>query len=206
MSRWLAAGVAVAIVTVLTAAALWPSAPPAARAQTSPDVRLRETPAPRSHTATGAEAVATRMTLQLSNATLQADRESLPDGADVTLLAQPTYVALPGAGANLLRISPAFTVTARDAGGRDIELSPAARLTFIQPSVEGASVLRLEGDSWRAVPAVKLGHALVVQPTRTGTYAVFAELPPDWPLRDDLLTAVALNAARLVVDDLATPP
>lgn len=206
MSRWLTAGVAVALITVLTAAALWPSAPPAARAQTAPDVRLRETPASRSPTPPGAESAATRTTLRLSNATLEAGRETLPDGADLTLLAQPTYVALPSAGPNLLRISPAFTVTARDAGGRDIDLSPAAQLTFIQPNVEGASVLRLEGDSWRAVRAVKLGHALIVQPTRVGTYAVFAELPPDWPLRDDLLTAVALNAARLVADDLVPNP
>ncbi|MDE2867217.1 MAG: hypothetical protein OXN91_01100 [Chloroflexota bacterium] len=46
----------------------------------------------------------------------------------------------------------------------------------------------------------------MVQPVSPGTYALFAELPPDWPLRNDLLTAVALNATRLVADDLATQP
>ena len=45
-----------------------------------------------------------------------------------------------------------------------------------------------------------------MQPATPGTYAVFAELPPDWPLRHDALAAVALNAARLVVDDLAAQP
>ena len=206
MSRWLTAGVAVALITVLTAAALWSASPPAARAQTAPDVRLRETPAPRPPTPPGAESAATRMTLRLSNATLEADRETLPDGADLTLLAQPTYVALPSAGPNLLRVSPPITITARDAGGRDIDLSPAARLTFTSQDAESASVYWLDGGAWRPVAAVTLGQALVVHPADPGTYAVFARLPPDWPLRHDMLTAVALNGARLVVDDLATPP
>lgn len=198
------AGAAAAFLVLLAVAALWPSAPPPARAQTAPDVRLRETPA--SSPSAGPGQRSTPLTLRLSSAMLEEDGRVLADGADVTLLAQPTYVALPGAGPNLLRISPAFTITARDAGGRDIELSAAARLTFTQPNAEGAGVFRLEGNAWRAVPAVKLGHALVVQPARTGTYAVFAELSHDWSLRNDMLTAVALNAARLVVDDLATRP
>lgn len=195
-----------ALMVLLAVAALWPSAPPPARAQTAPDVRLRETAATSPKPPAGARPAPEPITLRLSSATLDENSRALPPGADLTLLAQPTYVALPGAGPNLLRISPAFTVTARDAGGRDIELSPAARLTFIQPDAEGASVLRLEGDSWRAVPVVSLGHAVMVQPARPGTYAVFADLPPKWPLRNDLLTAVALNAARLVVDDLAPNP
>ena len=208
MRRWLTVGTFATVVALMTVAVLWPAAPSPASAQTAPDVRLRETPASLPDSGRGAEPSQGRvsLTLRLSSATLSEERRALGEGADVTLLAQPTYVALPGAGPNLLRVSPAFTVTARDAGGHDIELSPAARLTFIQPNAEGASVLRLEGDSWRAVPAVRLGHALIVQPARPGTYAVFAELPAYWPLRNDLLTAVALNAARLVVDDLATQP
>ena len=34
----------------------------------------------------------------------------------------------------------------------------------------------------------------------------FAERRPDWHLHEDMLTALALNAARLVVDDLLTGP
>ncbi|MCY3747891.1 MAG: hypothetical protein OXG64_01230 [Chloroflexi bacterium] len=208
MSRWLTSGMAVAVIVLLAAAANWSSRPAPARAQTAPDVRLRdaETGSASSSPSAGSADASAPLALRLSTATLVEDSRVLADGADVTLLAQPTYVALPGAAPNLLRISPAFTITARDASGRDIDLSPAARLTFIQPSAKSATVFRLERDAWHAVPAVTLGHALIVQPTRTGTYAVFAELPPDWPLRNDLLTAVALNAARLVVDDLATQP
>ena len=208
MSRWLTAGMAAAVIVLLAAAATWSSRPSPAKAQTAPDVRLRdaETGSASSDSSAGSVEAPAPLALRLSTATLEEDSRVVADGADVTLLAQPTYVALPGAGPNLLRISPAFTVTARDAGGRDIDLSPAARLTFIQPGVAGASVFRLERNAWHPVPAVKLGHALIVQPAGPGTFAVFAELPPDWPLRHDLLTAVALNAARLVVDDLATQP
>ena len=206
MTRRLPAVAGAALMVLLAVAALWPSAPPPARAQTAPDVRLRETAATSPEPPAGARPAQTLVTLRLSSAALDEDSRALPAGADLTLLAQPTYVALPGAGPNLLRVSPAFTVTARDAGGRDIELSPAARLTFIQPKAESALVFRLERNAWRAVPAVKLGHTLVVQPARPGTYSVFAELPADWPLRNEVLTAVALNAARLVVDDLAPNP
>lgn len=206
MTRWLRAGAGSALILLLAVAALWPSAPPPARAQTAPDVRLRETAPPPPSMSPGPEPASTRLTLSLSSARLDEDGRGLPDGADLTLLAQPTYVALPGAGPNLLRISPAITITARGAGGRDIALSPAARLTFSQPNAGSAAVYRLEGAGWRPVQAATLGRALVVQPVSPGTYALFAELPPDWPLRNDLLTAVALNAARLVVDDLATNP
>ena len=130
----------------------------------------------------------------------------LADGADLTLLAQPTYVALPGAGPHLLRISPAITITARDASGRAMDLSPAATLTFRQAGAATAGVYRLDGGGWRSVEAARQGQALVVQPATPGTYAVFAELPPGWPLRHDALAAVALNAARLVVDDLPKNP
>ena len=205
MTRWLAIGTCAALIVLLGIAALWPSAPPAARAQTAPDVRLRETATPPAQSP-GAESDVTRLTLRLSAATLEEDGHALPDGADLTLLAQPTYVALPDAGPNLVRISPAMTITARDAGGRDIALSPAARLTFIQPGAGSADVYRLDGAAWRPVQAVALGHALVVQPVSPGTYAAFATLPPDWPVRHDVLTALALNAARLVVDDLLTGP
>lgn len=196
---------AASLVVLLVAAALWPSAPPPARAQTAPDVRLRETEAPASP-APGEAAVATRLTLRLSSATLEEDRRALADGADLTLLAQPTYVALPRAGPNLVRVSPAITITARDAGGRDIGLSPTARLTISQPGTASAGIYRLDGDAWRAVQAVALGQALVVQPVGPGTYALFAGLPPDWPVRHDVLTALALNAARLVTDDLLSGP
>ncbi len=208
MSRWLIAGMAAALIVLLAAAATWSSRPAPARAQTAPDVRLREaeSKSPRADSAAKSSEAPAPLALRLSNAMLEEDSLVLAEGADVTLLAQPTYVALPGAGPNLLRISPAFTVTARDGGGRDIELSPAARLTFVKPDAAGASVFRLERNAWHPVPAVWLGHALIVQPARPGTYAVFAELPPDWPLRNDMLTAVALNAARLVVDDLAPHP
>ncbi len=205
MNRWLTAGMAASLVVLLVAAALWPSAPPPARAQTAPDVRLRETAAPASQSP-GEAAVATRLTLRLSSATLEEDRRALADGADLTLLAQPTYVALPTAGPNLVRISPAITITARDAGSRNVELSPTARLTFSQPGAASAGIYRLDGDAWRAVQVVALGQALVVQPVGPGTYALFAGLPPDWPLRHDVLTALALNAARLVTDDLLTGP
>lgn len=206
MSRWLTAGAVAVLVVLLAVAALWPSAPPSARAQTAPDVRLRETAAPPPSETPGADLDATRLTLHLSSARLEADGRALPDGADLTLLAQPTYVALPSAGPNLLRISPAITITARDAGGRDIEISQAARLTFTQENAEASAVYRLDGESWRPIESVKLGAALVVQPVSPGTYALFAELPPDWPVRHDTLTAVALNAARLVVDDLTSNP
>ena len=205
MNRWLTAGMAASLVVLLVAAALWPSAPPPARAQTAPDVRLRETEAPASP-APGEAAVATRLTLRLSSATLEEDRRALADGADLTLLAQPTYVALPRAGPNLVRVSPAITITARDAGGRNVELSPTARLTFSQPGAAAAGIYRLDGDAWRVVQAVALGQALVVQPVGPGTYALFAGLPPDWPVRHDVLTALALNAARLVTDDLLSGP
>lgn len=208
MTRWLTAGTAAAFLVLLAVAALWPSAPPPARAQTAPDVRLRETPAssPSADPAAGPSQRSMPLTLRLSSATLEEDGRALVDGLDVTLLAQPTYVALPNAGPNLLRISPVITVTARDASGHDIDLSPAARLTFIQPNAEGASVFRLDGKAWRPVHAVALGHTLVVQPAGSGTYAVFAELPPDWPLQHDVTIAVALNVARLVVDDLPSSP
>ena len=130
----------------------------------------------------------------------------VPPSLRLTLLAQPTYVALPSAGPNLLRISPAITITARDASGRAMDLSPASTLRFRQLGAAPASVYRLDGGVWRPVEAVTRGQALVVQPATPGTYAVFAELPPDWPLHHDTLTAVALNAARLVVDDLAAQP
>ena len=195
----------VALIVLLGIAALWPSAPPPARAQTAPDVRLRETEAPASPGA-GEAAVATRLTLRLSSATIEEDRRALADGADLTLLAQPTYVALPRAGPNLVRISPAITITARDAGGRNVELSPTARLTFSQPGAASAGIYQLDGDAWRVVQAVALGQALVVQPVGPGTYALFAGLPPDWPVRHDVLTALALNAARLVTDDLLSGP
>ena len=202
MSRRLTAGAAVVLIAVLSAAALWPSAPPAARAQTAPDVRLRETTTPSTSPIQGARPAAGLQTLQLSSATLEVDSRALPDGADVTLLAQPTYAALPNAGSNRLRISPAITITARDAAGHAIDLSATAHLNFSQPDSDRASVYRLDGDAWRPVQAVTLGQTLEVQPVRPGTYAVFAELPPGWPLRNDMLTVVALNAARLVVDDL----
>ena len=204
MSRRLAAGLAAALIVVPAIAALWSSAPPAVRAQTAPDVRLREPP-PQPTSAPAAESSRSpaTLTLRIANATLDEDRRALADGADLTLLAQPTYVALPSAGPNLLRISPAVTITARDAGGRAMHLSPAARLTFSQPGAVSASVYRLEGTAWRVVPAASAGEALTVQPATPGTYAVFAELPPGWALQHDGLAAVALNAARLVVDDLA---
>ena len=208
MSRWLTAGLVAVIVVVLAAAAMWPSAPPAARAQTAPDVRLRETAAPplTSAPVAGPSRSPTPLTLRISSATLAEDRSALPDGADLTLLAQPTYVALPKAGPNLLRISPAITITARAAGGQATDLSAAARLTFTQPEQATAGVFRLDGNLWRPVPAVRLGQALVVQPATPGTYAVFAQFPPGWALQHDALAAVALNAARLVLDDLATQP
>lgn len=206
MTRPLTAVAGAALMVLLAVAALWPSDPPPARAQTAPDVRLRETAAPPPSMPPGTESASARLTLRLSSATLDEDSRALPDGADLTLLAQPTYVALPSAGPNLLRISPAITITARDAGGRDIVLSPAARLTFGQPDAGNASIRRLDGEVWRPVQAVALGRTPVVQPVSPGTYALFAEMPPDWPLRDDLLTAVVLNAARLVADDLATQP
>ncbi len=206
MTRRLTAGAAGALVVLLAVMALWPSAPPAARAQTAPDVRLRETAAASTEPPAGTRPAPALVTLRLSSARLDEDGRALPDGADLTLLAQPTYVALPGVGPNLLRISPAITITARDAGGRDVDLSPAAGLTFMQPKPEAARVYRLDGDAWRPVQAATFGQALVVVSVNPGTYAVFAQLPPDWPLRNDLLSAVALNAARLVVDDLATQP
>lgn len=208
MTRWMTVGAAAALIALLAVAALWASPPPPATAQTAPDVRLRETPAPSPAAVSAARPNQgpAPLTLRLSSAALEEDGRALTSGADLTLLAQPTYVALPTAGRNLLRISPAITTTARDAGGRDIDLSPAARLTFFQPNAAGVRVFRLERNAWRAVQAFKLGHALIVQPASPGTYAVFAELPPDWPLRNDLLTAVALNAARLVVDDLTPSP
>ena len=193
---------AASLVVLLVAAALWPSAPPPARAQTAPDVRLRETASPPAQSA-GAQPNATQLTLRLASTTLEVDRRGLPDGVDLTLLAQPTYVALPSAGPNLVRISPAVTVTTRDAGGRVIGLSPAARMTFSQPRARGAGVYRLGGNAWHPVETVALGQALVVQPVGPGTYALFADLPPDGLVRNDVLTALALNAARLVVDDLA---
>ena len=205
MSRWLTAGLAAALIFVLAVAALWSSAPPAAQAQTAPDVRLREPP-PQPTSAPAAESSRSpaTLTLRIANATLDEDRRALADGADLTLLAQPTYVALPSAGPNLLRISPAVTITARDAEGRATSLSPAARLTFSQPgAAAAASVYRLEGKDWRVVPTAGAGEALTVQPAAPGTYAVFAELPPGWALQHDGLAAAALNAARLVVDDLA---
>lgn len=202
MIRWLTAVLAAALVVLLAAAALWPSRPAPARAQTAPDVRLRETAAPPAQSP-GAHPNAPEVTLRLASATLEVDRRGLPDGADLTLLAQPTYVALPGAGPNLVRISPAITVTARDAGGRVIGLSPAARMTFSQPRARGAGVYRLGSNAWHPVETVALGQALVVQPVSPGTYALIAGLPPDWLVRHDALTALALNAARLVVDDLA---
>ena len=205
MRRWLTAGLALALIVVPAVTGIWSSAPPAARAQTAPDVRLRETPST-STPAAGAGADQASLTMRLSIATLDEDRRALPDGADLTLLAQPTYVALPGAGPNLLRISPAITITARDASGRSTNLSPAARLTFSQPGAPTASVYRLEGKAWRVVPSASPGDALTVQPVSPGTYAVFAELPPGWALRHDALTAAALNAARLVADDLKTNP
>lgn len=202
MNRWLAAGMAASLVVLLVAAALWPSAPPPAMAQTAPDVRLRETAAPPAQSP-GAQPNATQLSLRLASATLEEDMRGLPDGADLTLLAQPTYVALPSAGPNLVRISPAVTVTARDAGGRVIGLSPTARLTFSQPGAASAGIYRLEGDAWQPVEAVALGQALVVNPVGPGTYALFARLPLDWTVRHNVLTALALNAARLVVDDSA---
>ena len=205
MSRWLTAGLAAALIFVLAVAALWSSAPPAAQAQTAPDVRLREPPPQPTAAAESSRSPAT-LTLRIANATLDEDRRALADGADLTLLAQPTYVALPSAGPNLLRISPAVTITARDAGGRAMHLSPAARLRFSQPGAVSASVYRLEGTAWRVVPATGAGEALTVQPAAPGTYAVFAELPPGWALQHDGLAAAALNAARLVVDDLAARP
>ena len=205
MSRWLTTGVAAAVVVMLAVAALWSPAPPAARAQTAPDVRLRE-PAPTPTPAVGQSAGPTPLTLRISSATLEEDGRALADGVDLTLLAQPTYVALPSAGPNLLRISPAITITARDASGRATRLSDAARLRFRQLGAAPASVYRLDIGIWRPLEAVTQGQALVVQPATPGTYAVFAELPPDWPLRHDALAAVALNAARLVVDDLAAQP
>ncbi len=202
MNRWLTAGMAASLVVLLVAAALWSSAPPPAMAQTAPDVRLRETAAPPAQSP-GAQPSSTYLTLRLAGATLEVDRRGLPDGADLTLLAQPTYVALPSAGPNLVRTSPAVTVTARDAGGRDFGLSATARLTFNQPHAGDAGVFRLGGNAWHPVESVALGQALVVQPFSPGTYALFAGLPPDWLVRHDALTALALNAARLVVDDLA---
>lgn len=193
---------AAALVVLLVAAALWPSAPPPARAQTAPDVRLRETETPPARKTAGPPD-ASRLTLRLSSAALVEDGRALADGADLTLLAQPTYAALPGAGPNLVRISPAITVTARDAGGRDIGLSPTARLTFSQPGAASAGMYRLNGDAWHPVETVAVGQGLVVQPVGPGTYALFGALPPDWTVRHDVLTALALNAARLVVDDLA---
>jgi hypothetical protein len=201
MSRW-TAGTVAALMVLLGIAALWSAAPAPATAQTAPDVRLRETAAPTSPTPGEAE-VATRLTLRLSSATLEEDERGLTDGADLTLLAQPTYVALPNAGPNLVRISPAVTITLRDSSGRDIGLSSTARLTFDQPGARGGRVYRLDGDAWRAVQAVARGPALVVQPVSPGTYALFAALPPDWSERHDVLPALSLNAARLVLDDLA---
>ena len=193
-------GAAAACTVLVAIAALGPSVPPSARAQTAPDVRLREPPSSRPP---GAASTAARLTLRISSATLDEDSRTLADGADVTLLAQPTYVALPSAGPNLLRISPAITITARDASGRDMTLSPTAQLTFTQPDADGASVHRLDGGAWRPIQATTRGRALVVHPVNPGTYALFAELPPDWPWRHDVLIVVALNTARLVVDDLA---
>lgn len=193
---------AAALVVLLAAAALWSAAPPPASAQTAPDVRLRETETPPARKTAGPPD-ASRLMLRLASAALDEDGRSLGAGADLTLLAQPTYVALPSAGPNLVRISPAITVTARDAGGRDIALSPTARLTFNQPGTASARIYRLDGDAWHPVETVALGQVLVVQPVSPGTYALFAALPPDWTVRHDVLTALALNAARLVVDDLA---
>ncbi len=206
MIRWLSVGAAAALIVLLAVAALLPSSPPLAKAQTAPDVRLREpaSTSPAAGPPPGPSQTSATVTLRLSSATLDEDDRTLASGADITLLAQPTYVALPNAGPNLVRISPAMTITARDAGGRDIALSPAARLTFIQPGAGSAGVYRLDGAAWRSIQAVALGHALVVQPVSPGTYAAFAMLPPDWPVRHDALTALALNAARLVVDDLAS--
>lgn len=208
MKRWLRVGTAAALVALLAVTALRPSAPPPASAQTAPDVRLRETqaPAPTAGLAPGLSQDPGPLTLRLSSATLDEAGRARTKGADITLLAQPTYVALPSAGPNLLRISPAITVTARDAGGRDTDLSSAARLTFTQAGAATAGLYRLEGEAWRPVRAVTLGQALVLHPVNPGTYALFAVLPPDWPLRHDMLTAVALNIARLVVDDLAASP
>ena len=202
MSRWTTAGAVAALIVLFGIAALWSAAPVPATAQTAPDVRLRETAAPTSPTP-GEAAVATRLTLRLSSATLEEDGRGLADGADLTLLAQPTYVALPSAGPNLVRISPAITITARDAGGRVIGLSSTARLTFDQPGARGGRVYLLDGDAWRAVQTGARGPALVVQPVSPGTYALFAALPPDWSARHDVLPALSLNAARLVLDDLA---
>ena len=196
---------AAALVVLLAAAALWPSAPPPARAQTAPDVRLRETETPTAWKTAGPPD-ASRLTLRLSSAALDEDVLSLGDSVDLTLLAQPTYVALPSAGPNLVRISPAITITARGAGGREIGLSPTARLTFIQPGAASAGIYRLGHSAWHPVEAVALGQTLVTQPVSPGTYALFAGLPPDWPVRHDVLTALALNAARLVTDDLLAGP
>ena len=151
MSRWLTAGMAAAVVVMLAVAAIWSSAPPAARAQTAPDVRLRE-PAPTPTPAVGQSAGPTPLTLRISSATLEEDRETLANGVDLTLLAQPTYVALPSAGPNLLRISPAITITARDASGRPTRLSDAARLRFRQLGRgAGQRVPAGRRDLWRPV-------------------------------------------------------
>ena len=137
MSRWLTAGVAAAVVAMLAVAAIWSSAPPVARAQTAPDVRLRE-PAPTPTPAVGQSAGPTPLTLRISSATLEEDRETLANGADLTLLAQPTYVALPSAGPNLLRISPAITITARDASGQADGASRTAATSDVQATRRSA--------------------------------------------------------------------
>ena len=122
MNRWLTAGMAASLVVLLVTAALWSSAPPPAMAQTAPDVRLRETETPPARKTAGPPD-ASRLTLRLSSASLDEDGRGLANGADLTLLAQPTYVALPSAGSNLVRISPAITITARGGGGQEIGLS-----------------------------------------------------------------------------------
>ena len=105
--------------------------------------------------------------------------EMLADGADLTLLAQPTYVALPGAGPHLLRISPAITITARDASGTgDETCRPRRRLTFRQ--LGRGDGRRVPAGRRRLAIRVRSGHrqgqALVVQPATPGTYAVFARV------------------------------
>ena len=206
MSRWLTTGVTAAVVVMLAVAAIWSSAPPAARAQTAPDVRLREpapTPTPAVGQSAGSHAAdAAALERNVCRGPAGAAGRRGPHAAGATDLR----------GAAQRRAKPAAHFPGDHGHGPRCQRQGDEALGCGSPHIQAAGC-----NNSQHLPAGRQPFGAAFQQPgwirrwwcsrpRRARMPYLPELPPDWPLRHDALAAVALNAARLVADDLAAQP